>query len=389
MYLWISRLVIISLILLPVGVFPCVRSATARPRAGRLTCRACIVVDDTGATLWARRPKAPLANASTTKMLTALTVLELGTKAEREVVVSKHAAATGGGGLDLETGDVLSVEELLYSLLLSSSTDASVALAEHAAGSERAFVAAMNSLFALHLGARGSHFATPHGLDTPGHRATAADLATIGAELLTRPRLARIVGTKRRQVGWTDGSEVVKNSNPLLRTYRGAVGIKTGFTDRAGEVLVAAARRHGRSLIVVAMGSRNAAADSRALLDYGWTRVARSRLLRAGETVGEVTVGDGASVVAVASDSLRGWAPPEEVSSHFVAREDLSAATTAGEPIGRVDVYRAGRRIASAPALSAASLPAPAPQPTRLGEALGTLLENAFRIASLIGASHP
>lgn len=91
----------------------------------------------------------------------------------------------------------------------------------------------MNSL-ALHLGALGSHFATPHGLDTPGNSAIAADLATIGAELLTRRRLARIVGTERRQVGLTDGSEVVKNSNPLLRTYRGAVGIKTGFTDRAG-----------------------------------------------------------------------------------------------------------------------------------------------------------
>ena len=388
MYLWISRLVFTSLILVPIGVFPCARSASARPGAGRLTCRACIAVDDTGATLWARRAKAPLANASTTKILTALTVLELGTKAQSEVTVSKQAAATGGGGLDLETGDVLSVEELLYALLLSSSNDASVALAEHAAGSERAFVAAMNSL-ALHLGARSSHFATPHGLDTPGHRATAADLATIGAELLTRPRLARIVGTERRQVGWMDGSEVVKNSNPLLRTYRGAVGIKTGFTDRAGEVLVAAARRHGRSLIVVAMGSRNAAADSRALLDYGWTRVARTLLLEAGETVGEVTVGDGASVVAVASDSVRGWAPPEEVSSHFVARDDLSATATAGEPVGRVDVYRAGRRIASAPALSADSLQAAAPEPTRFGEALGTLLENAFRLASLTGASHP
>ena len=371
MYLWISRLVITSLILvLPIGV-SLYAPQPRPPRAGRLTCRACIVVDDSGATRWARRPKAPLANASTTKMLTVLAVLELGTKAESEVVVSKHAAATAGGDLDLETGDVLSV-----------------ALAEHAAGSERAFVAAMNSL-ALHLGARGSHFATPHGLATPGHRATAADLATIGAELLTRRRLARIVGTERRQVGWTDGLEVVKNSNPLLRTYRAAVGIKSGFTDRAGEVLVPAARWHGRSLIVVAMGSRNAAADSRTLLGYGWTRVTRSLLLRAGETVGEVTAGDGASVVAVASDSVRGWAPPEEVSSHFVAREDLSATTTAGEPVGRVDVYRAGRRIASAPALSAASLRPPAPQPTRFGEALGTLLENTFRVASLMGASHP
>ena len=378
---------IISLFLLASG-FPWARRATAQPPLDRLTCRACIVVDDTGATLWARRAQAPLANASTTKILTALTVLELGARAQREVVVSKHAAVTGGGGFDLVAGDVLSVEELLYALLLSSSNDASVALAEHAAGSESAFVGAMNSL-ALHLGARGSHFATPHGLDTPGHRATASDLAIIGAELLRHPLLARIVGTKHRSVAGNGGTEKLLNSNPLLGTYRGTVGIKTGFTDKAGDVLVAAARRHGRSLMVVAMRSRNAAADARALLAYGWARLARSLLLRAGETVGEVTVGNGGSVVAVAGDSVRGWATPEEVSSRFVALKDLSAGTAAGEPVGRVDVYRAGRRIASAPALSAASLRVFAPEPTRAGEMLGAVLENAFRIASLMGAAHP
>ncbi|MDQ3660828.1 MAG: serine hydrolase [Actinomycetota bacterium] len=387
MYLWINRLVITSLIALSFGL-PFVRSAAARPGPGGLTCRACIIVDDTGAILWARRARAPLANASTTKMLTALTALELGAKAESEVVVSARAAATGGGGLDLETGDVIAVEELLYALLLSSSNDASMALAEHAGGSESAFVAAMNSL-ALHIGARDSHFATPHGLDTPGHLATAADLAAIGAELMARPRLARIVGTEHYEVGGTDNPEKLKNSNPLLGTYRGTVGIKTGFTDNAGEVLVAAARRHRRSLIVVAMGSRNAASDVRSLLDRGWAKLARSLLLRAREPVGEVTLGGGGSVVAVASDSVRGWARPGEVSSRFVAYHDIPAATTAGEPIGRVDVYWANRRVASAPALSATSLQASAAEPTPLGEVLGNLLQNGFRIASLLGASRP
>ena len=386
MHLWISRLTFIASSLLIFGS-PCLHPATARPRPGGVTCRACVVVDDTGATLWARRAKTPLANASTTKMLTALTVLELGTKAQREVVVSEQAAATGGGGLDLETGDVLTAEELLYAMLLSSSNDASVALAEHAAGSERAFVAAMNS-HAIHLGALDSHFVTPHGLDTPGHRATASDLALVGAELLSHPLLKRIVGTEQRKVVGPDGPEKLKNSNPLLGTYRGVMGIKTGFTDGAGEVLVVAAQRHRRRLIAVAMGSRDAAADSRRLLDYGWSRLARSLLLREGEAVGEVTVGDGGSVVAVAGDSVRGWARPEEVSSHFVAREVLSGASV-GEPVGRVDVYRAGRRIAIATALSAGSLPAAAPEPTPVGEALGTLLGHAFRIASLLGASPP
>jgi D-alanyl-D-alanine carboxypeptidase (penicillin-binding protein 5/6) len=321
-------------------------------------------------------------------MLTALTVLELNVEAATAVTVSRNAATTAGGGVDLSQGDLLTVDELLHALLMTSSNDASVALAEHAAGSETSFVAAMNAL-AFDLGARDSHFVSPHGLDAPEHYSTASDLADIGAALLDHDRLARIVSTERYELSRAEGTEVLENSNPLLGAYRGVIGIKTGFTDQAGEVLVAAAQRHRRRLIAVVMGSRDAAADSRTLLDLGWERLSRSLLLPAGKRVGEVTLSDGASAVAVAANALRGWARPEEISSRFVVRRDLSTVSTPGEEVGRVDLYRRGRRIASTPALATTALAEPKPQPAAVGRVLAVLLDGAFQIASWLGMNKP
>jgi D-alanyl-D-alanine carboxypeptidase (penicillin-binding protein 5/6) len=382
----ISRLVVIAFVFLQAGL-GVTQTADAQQAPGRLSCRACILIDDTGDTLWARRPHSPRSNASTTKMLTALTVLKLNVEAT-EVPVSRNAATTGGGGLDLSRGEVLTVDELLHALLMTSSNDAAVALAEHAAGSETSFVAAMNSL-AFDLGARDSHFISPHGLDAPEHYSTASDLADIGAALLDHDRLARIVSTERYELSGAEGIEMLENSNPLLGAYRGTVGIKTGFTDQAGEVLVAAAQRHSRRLIAVVMGSRDAASDSRTLLNFGWDRLSRSLLLPAGKRVGEVTLSEGASAVAVAANALRGWARPEEISSRFVARHNLSTVATAGEEVGRVDIYRRGHRIASAPAVATTSLAVPKPQPAAVGRVLATLLDGAFQIASWLGVTEP
>jgi D-alanyl-D-alanine carboxypeptidase len=271
---------------------------------------------------------------------------------------------------------------------MTSSNDASVALAEHAAGSETSFVDAMNAL-AFDLGARDSHFVSPHGLDAPEHYSTASDLADIGAALLDYDRLARIVSTEHYQLSGAEGTEMLENSNPLLGAYRGTIGIKTGFTDQAGEVLVAAAQRHRRRLIAVVMGSRDAASDSRTLLNFGWDRLSRSLLLPAGQRVGEVTLSDGASAVAVAASSLRGWARPEEISSRFVVRDNLSTVSTAGEEVGRVDVYRRRHRIASTPAVATSSLRVPKPQPAAVGRVLATLLDGAFQIASWLGVTEP
>jgi D-alanyl-D-alanine carboxypeptidase (penicillin-binding protein 5/6) len=207
----------------------------------------------------------PLPNASTTKIVTALVVVESVSMAE-QVDVSEEAAATPDGYLALQAGDVLPVEDLLHGLLMASSNDAAVALAEHVAGSEEAFVERMNET-AEDLGATGTHFETSHGLDVPGHASTAADLARFAAALLSEPQLARIVAATDYTLG--DGTAIT-NSNPLLESYEGANGVKTGMTAAAGEVLVASAQRSGLTVIAVALGSPDASADAARLLDFGF-----------------------------------------------------------------------------------------------------------------------
>ena len=250
----------------------------ASPAAGRpgppeeVSCSACIVVDESGDALWARAAHEPLPNASTTKMVTALVVVRRAELAD-EVTVSTEAAGTGGGGLDLIAGDRYSVADLLQALLMTSSNDAAAALAEHVSGSQEAFVAEMNELL-VSMGGSDSTFVTPHGLDTRGHAASAADLALVGAELLEEPVLARIVAQRSATIAGSRGPQTLENTNLLLEGYSGALGIKTGSTALAGEVLVGAAERGQETIVAVAMHAVDAVDDVARLLDFGFARAA-------------------------------------------------------------------------------------------------------------------
>jgi D-alanyl-D-alanine carboxypeptidase (penicillin-binding protein 5/6) len=356
-------------------------SPTPRPaeRAGlrALGCEACIVVADRGGVLWARRPHRSLPNASTTKMATALLVARRADPSET-LRVSPGAAATGGGGLDLRAGERYTVRDLLYALLLDSSNDAAVALAEHAARTERAFVAALNRL-AARLGARGTRFTSPHGLDAPGHHSTASDLARIAAALLAEPLLADIVATATTTIRGPHGGIFLRNRNLLLERYRGAVGVKTGFTSAAGQVLVAAASRHGRSLIAVAMRSDDAAADCRRLLDYGFARLRRAVLLGAQDLVGKVVFDPAGSVAAAAAATVRGIHDPRLVVVSFRPEPDLHPPIQRGERVGAAVLSASGRVIASVPAVAAEAIPAEAPG--GMVEVLGALLRWGHRAA--------
>lgn len=308
-----------------------------------VTCRSCLVIDDLGRTLFARTPSAPRPNASTTKMVTALVVRRSGTPLDEVVAVSGRAASTGAAGLDLEAGDRFSVRELLYALLLTSSNDSAVALAEHVSGTEARFVAEMNDL-ASGLGARDSRFLTSHGLHEPGHVSTARDLALFATEVLQDGFLRQVVATSEHAVTGSDRRIPLENRNLLLDSYRGAVGVKTGFTNEAGNVLVAAARRGGRAVISVAMDSVDMFADSRRLLDFGFARLARTRLLRAGEVVGTV-VFDSGSVVAVARDGVRGLADPARIQVEFELGAGVTGELRPGQDLGAVAVMSGNRTL--------------------------------------------
>ena len=364
-YLSISRLAAVATaVALVTFVAPGAPAAPplSRPQVAEpnVTCARCIVVDPAGRVLWARDPRDRYPNASTTKMATALvTVARVGLG--EAVSVSATAGGVGGGGLDLQAGDVYTVEALLYALLLDSSNESAVALAEHVSGSEAEFVDEMNAL-ARSLGARRTHFSNAHGLDAEGHYASAADLATIGAEVLRTPPLDRIVATADATIQTPRGAVGLENRNLLLESYPGAIGIKTGRTLGAGNVLVAAARRDGQTLIAVAMNSYDTFADSAALLDFGFAelkRLRRSTLVGAGETVGAI-VFDGIGTVEVeAAAKLSGLPPasPEDLSVTIVPGRRADLPIAPGEEVGLVQVATPSGVVGTTEAIAGDEIP--------------------------------
>lgn len=347
-----KRLVSISLTVALLGAaFLTPRGAEAqeRPQPG---CLACLVIADDGRVLFERRASVPLPNASSTKMITALVVTAREENLDQELSVSAAAAATPGGKLSLSPGERLSVQDLLAALMLNSSNDAAVALAEHVAGSVEAFADLMNST-AASLGAVDSHFVTPHGLDAEGHVSTARDLAVIGEAVLADPILADLVMRSTMSITTSTGPVELENTNLLLDSYRGAIGIKTGFTADAGNVLVAAADRRGRRLIAVVMGSEDSFADAGGLLDYGFRRLARGILLPKMTPMTDLVFDPSGATTGVAKRTVRGIADPETVTVHFEPITGLEAPMARGARVGQAIVTdSSGVQVGSSPVIA-------------------------------------
>lgn len=216
---------------------------------------------ETDQVLVAVNPDNPRPMASTTKLMTALLTLERSELGDRVVVSS--GALVGESSMGLQAGEVVTVEDLLWGLLLNSGNDAAIALAEHVAGSVPEFVAMMNAR-AAELGLTSTHFANPHGMDAPEHHSSAYDLWRLAEATLAYPKFAEIVATQSRIVA----GHPLWNSNELLGSYPGADGVKTGTTQLAGESLVASATRDGHRALAVILGSSARYADARALLDF-------------------------------------------------------------------------------------------------------------------------
>ncbi len=236
--------------------------------------------------LAASEPDEERAIASVTKIMTALVALE---KADLDevVTVSARAAATGEKEIGLVPGEQLTLGALLKALLVASANDAATAIAEHVGGSVKGFVDLMNQK-AEELGLRRTHFVNPHGLDAPNHFSSAADLVTLTVAAMEHPEFRDAV---RAQIlvfpDAPDGTRrVATSTNLLLGEYPGLVGVKTGFTSQAQLTFVASAKRGGRTLYAVVLGSEGNRAhfeDAAALLDYGfgekgilWTLLART-----------------------------------------------------------------------------------------------------------------
>ena len=243
----------------------------------------------TGRILYEKDARSRSLIASTTKIMTGLIVCEQCNVLDR-VKIPKEAVGIEGSSMYLREGEVLTVQELLYGLMLCSGNDAAVALAIYCAGTVEGFAGLMNDKAHV-LGLTGTHFENPNGLDSPNHYSTAEDLAKLGAYAMKNPIFARTVSTQTVRVG----KRSLRNHNKLLWRVEGADGIKTGFTKKAGRILVSSAVRDGRRLICVTINDGNDWADHAALIGDGFSGYTMRDILREGDCVGTVEIAGGQS----------------------------------------------------------------------------------------------
>jgi D-alanyl-D-alanine carboxypeptidase (penicillin-binding protein 5/6) len=223
--------------------------------ADEICSRSAVVMDaSTGRILYAKNPDLRLPPASTTKLMTAIVVLENADLADI-VTVSKNASMVSPSKAGFKEGDKVTIETLLYAALMKSANDAAVALAEAVAGSEARFVELMNKK-AVEIGAYDTKFINPHGLPGPGQYTTASDLSKIMNYALIYPILRNIIGTRVTEISTEDGDSIfLKNTNKLLWSDQDLVGGKTGYTRRARHCFVCAAERDNDTVIVALLGS--------------------------------------------------------------------------------------------------------------------------------------
>ena len=233
---------------------------------------AVLINSDSGRILYEKNPDEKLYPASTTKIMTALVALEmleeLGLGIDSKVIVPVEAAGIEGSSLYLKAGEKLSLEELLYGLMLQSGNDSAEAIAVCVGGTKEIFVEKMNRRVE-ELGCRGTHFVNPSGLFDEEHYTTAQDLAIIAAEAMKRDDFRKIVGARSWSSEETDRSFV--NKNKTVFNYEGGNGVKIGFTKKSGRTLVASAERDGKELIAVVLKDGNWFNDAYALMDYGFS----------------------------------------------------------------------------------------------------------------------
>lgn len=211
--------------------------------------------------------------ASTTKIMTAIVVLENVDNLSKTVTISKNAASIGGSRLGLSTNAQITVKDLLYGLLLCSGNDSAIALAEFVGGSIEGFADLMNQK-ALNLGLTNTHFITPHGLDNEEHYTTAYELAILTKYALENKAFSKIVSTKNYTVSINNSSKNIHNTNELLGYLNGVYGVKTGFTNGANRCLVTACVRGDLDIICVVLGAdtkKFRTQDSIKLIEYAFS----------------------------------------------------------------------------------------------------------------------
>lgn len=304
---------------------------------------AVLIEAESGTVICSKSKDEKLPMASTTKIMTALVALELAPP-DRVIKVDAKAVGVEGSSVYLIEGEELTLEQLLYALLLESANDAATAIAIGLSGSVEAFAQEMNRK-AQALGLSSTHFENPHGLDGEEHYTTAYELAVIARAALQNDLLRTIVSTRKTTIphaGEAD-TRLLVNHNKLLRLYDGCIGVKTGFTKKSGRCLVSAAERDGVTLIAVTLNAPDDWNDHTALFDYGFTQYESVSLCEKEEFTLSLSLVGGTSDHAMLcnQEALRVTLPAShgEITHTVEAAHFEYAPISAGEILGKV-VFR-------------------------------------------------
>ena len=280
-------------------------------KAGAISAECAILIDaQTGRVLYEKQAEEKSLIASTTKIMTALVICEQTNVLDR-VKIPKEAVGIEGSSMYLKEGEVLTVQELLYGLMLQSGNDAAVALAIYCGGTVEGFTELMNDK-AHRLGMTQSHFTNPNGLDSPGNYSTARDMGILTAYAMQNPIFAQTVSTKTITIG----ERCLRNHNKLLWQLEGANGVKTGYTKAAGRILISSVTRMGRQLIAVTFNAPDDWQDHKTLIEDGFSRFTVQKLIRQGQTLGQLELAGG-----------------QETSVDLIAAEDFSYSLAQGERV--------------------------------------------------------
>ena len=363
------------------------------PRAGavglEVAGKSAVLMDAaTGTILYEQNAHEPLAPASVTKVMTMLLIMEAidsgKIRWEDTVTASENAAAKGGSQIYLKVGETMSVSDMVKSIAVSSANDCACAMAEHLAGSEAAFVEAMNTR-AGELGMNDTHFVNCTGLDdepeAQNHKTSAYDIAVMSRELMVNhPDIKQFTTIWMDTV--RDGAFGLSNTNKLIRFYTGATGLKTGFTSSAGYCLSATAEREGMELIAVVMGcqtskERNAACKQ--LLDFGFANYAVVTPQPEEPSSVPVTLGSAPSVRAVPGEQhklLIDKASKAGITTQISLQESVTAPVARGQTLGTFTIRSGDKILAEIPLVAEEDVP-------RLG--WGSLFGLALRHIAMAG----
>ena len=312
--------------------------------APSVSAQSAVLIDGrSGSVLFEKQADLRLPMASTTKIMTALVALEY-LPLDTVITVDPRAVGVEGSSVYLVAGEQLTLEQLLYALLLESANDAATAIAIGVADSVEAFAELMNQT-ARDMGLENTCFQNPHGLDHAEHYTTARELAQIASEALKHPTIATIVATRKTTIphSGNDCVRLLVNHNRLLRDYENAIGVKTGYTKRSGRCLVSAAEENGAMLIAVTLNAPDDWRDHTSLLDYGFSKMETVTLCEAHQICLPVSVvgGEQNAVFVSNSDELTVAIPinHSEIKKIVEVPRFLYASVEAGDMVGRL-VYQ-------------------------------------------------